>query len=366
MTPSFKTTFSQHPKDLLPIYIDGELAEKDRVAVENHLDQCLECSEELEALKQVVDVLKTDKSVFCPEAWELYEFIETGEDPEGKLVQHLEDCPLCCADVAEYRETAIQKTLPSEIKTELKGSFLKPAQRQISNESKIFAWAKGWLTSIFKMPTLTLATAVAAILAVVLLYPHGSSPVFIGVSSENWEEASFSATAKSLVSDAHEREEIAKPVRPTIREASKPRLSAAPKPRVAPIVLFHGFEKPLPQSTVDSLYEQLRPSEELEERFQFSTPADLKQFLDKVADRHLPPAQELSEFYKESSINFALIENVKAEKDKFGLKSQLIETRNGKILAESIESRLSETDLASRVNDSLILLNSVKTESRAK
>ena len=366
MTPSEKTTSNEHPKDLLPIYIEGELAERDRVAVENHLDQCLECSEELEALKQVVDVLKTDKSVFCPEAWELYEFIETGEDSGGKLAQHIEDCSLCCADVAEYRETAKLKTLPSEIKNELKKVFQKPAQQRISNQIKQFAWAKDWLSSIFKMPVLTFGTALAAILALILLYPHGSTHVFIGVSSENWEGVSFSATPKSLLSDAHEREEIVKPVPPIICEASKPSLSAAPKPRVASVIMFHGFDKPLPQSTVDSLYEQLKPRGELEERFQFSTPADLKQFLDKVADRHLPPIQELSEFYKESSINFALIENIVAEKDKFGLKSKLIDTRNGKILAESIESGLSGTGLASRVNDSLILLNNVKTETQTK
>ncbi len=128
--------------------------------------------------------------------------------------------------------------------------------------------------------------------------------------------------------------------------------------------MFHGFDKPLPQSTVDSLYEQLRPSGDLEERFQFSTPAQLKQFLEKVADRHVSPTETLSEFYKEAKLNFALIANVKAEKDKFGLKSQLIDTHNGKILVESTESGLSGTELASKVNDSLALLNNLKTENR--
>ena len=105
------------------------------MAVENHLEQCLECSKELDALKQMIDVFRNDKSVFCPEPWELYEFIEKGEDPGGKLSQHLEQCPLCCAEVAEYRQTTIQKTLPAEIKNELKKVFPTPAQSGISTRN---------------------------------------------------------------------------------------------------------------------------------------------------------------------------------------------------------------------------------------
>ncbi len=72
MTPSEKSTPREHPKDLLPVYLEGELTEKYRAAVENHLEQCLECSEELDALKQMIDVFRNEKSVFCPEPWELY------------------------------------------------------------------------------------------------------------------------------------------------------------------------------------------------------------------------------------------------------------------------------------------------------
>ncbi len=366
MTPSEKSTPREHFKDLLPVYLEGELAATDREAVESHLEKCLECFEELSALKQVVNVLKTDKSVFCPEPWELYEFIENGESPGGKIAQHLEQCPLCSTEVAEYRQTAIQKTLPEEIENELKKVFPKPPQSGITTEIKNFGWTKDWLSSIFRMPVLALGTAIAAILAVILLYPYGSIPTFIGVSSENWEEAIPQVNAKSLFPETSTRKEIAEPAPLIGHGASKPMLFEVAKPRVAPVIVFHGFDKPLPQSTVDSLYEQLRPSADLEKRFQFSTPAQLKQFLDKVKERHFSPSEALSAFYKEAKLNFALLENVKAEKYKFGLKSQLIDTHNGKILAESIESGLSGTELASKVSDSLDLLNNVKTENRAK
>jgi hypothetical protein len=169
-----------------------------------------------------------------------------------------------------------------------------------------------------------------------------------------------------LFSETPARKQIAKSAPLVGHGASKSSPYKAPKPRVAAIIMFQGFDKPLPQSTVDSLYEQLRPRADLEKRFQFSTPAQLKQFLDKAVGRNLSPTRILREFYKESSINFALVENVRADKDKFGLKSQLVDTHNDQILAESIQSGLSGTELASKINYSLALLNDVKIEKRTK
>lgn len=366
MKPPDKIDLDDHPKDMLLAYLEGTLSGERSATVEAHINTCHECAGELNSLGNLLGILKTEKDVFCPEPWELYEFIESGYDPEGRLAGHLEKCPLCCAEVVDYRETAIQKTLPSEIKAELKKAFPKSAQSRSSNEKKVLVRALDWLNSIFRFPTLAIGTAVAAILAVILLYPHGTVPTFIGVSSENWKEIVPQATPKSLFSGVTARKEIAKSAPRVGHGASKPMLFETPKPRLAPIIIFHGFKKPLPQSTIDSLYEGLKPTVELEKRIQFSTPAELKQFLDKVADRHLSPTEALSEFYKESSIKFALIVNVKAEEDRFGLKSQLIDTHNGKILAESIESRLSDAELASSVNDSLALLNNVETKNRTK
>ncbi|MFA6222228.1 MAG: zf-HC2 domain-containing protein [Desulfomonilaceae bacterium] len=366
MIPSDQKKTDEHPADLLLMYVDEGLSTNERRLVENHIRECAECSEEIESLGLVVNILRTDKGVFCPEAWELYEFIEEGTDPTGRIAQHLEDCPLCCAEVAQYREGFATTKLPDKIKNELEKSFpTRVHSRRFAGKSG-FAWAPGWLNSIFKTPALALGAAVAAILAVILLYPHGTIPTFIGVSSENWEETGPQAIPKSLFSEAPARQKIAKSAPLVGHGASKPMLFEAPKLKLAPIIIFHGFEKPLPQSTIDSLYEGLKPTVELEKRFQFSTPAELKQFVDKVADRHLSPTEALSEFYKESSINFALLQNVKADKDKFELKSQLIDTHNGQILAESIQSRLSGTELASRVNYSLALLNDLKIENRTK
>jgi hypothetical protein len=361
-----KRSYDHHPKDLLLGYFEGSLSVEESAMVQDHVAQCNECALDLDSLGKMVGLLKTEKEIFCPEPWDLLEFIETGQDPQGRLAGHLEKCHLCCAEVADYRETAIQKTLPAEIKAELEKVFQQSAKSHGARDETAFVRALDWLNSIFRFPALAIGTAVAALLAVLIIYPRGTVPTFVGVSSENWEETISQVTPKSLFSDAPARKEIAKSAPLVGHGASKPILFEAPKPRLASVIIFHGFKKPLPQSTIDSLYEGLKPTVELEKRFQFSTPAELKQFLDKVADRHLSPTEALSEFYKESSIKFALIANVKAEEDRFGLKSQLIDTQNGKILAESIESRLSDAELASSIKDSLALLNNVETKNRTK
>ncbi|MCX5873804.1 MAG: zf-HC2 domain-containing protein [Deltaproteobacteria bacterium] len=270
MKPPDKIDLDDHPKDMLLAYLEGTLSGERSATVEAHINTCHECALDLDSLGKLAGLLKTEKEIFCPEPWDLLEFIETGQDPQGRLAKHIERCPLCCAEVVDYRETAIQKTLPSEIKAELKKAFPKSAQSRSSNEKKVLVRALDWLNSIFRFPTLdwlnsifrfptiAIGTAVAAILAVILLYPHGTVPTFIGVSSENWKEIVPQATPKSLFSGVPARKEIAKPAPRVGHGASKPMLFEAPKPRLAPVIIFHGFEKPLPQSTIDSLYEGLK------------------------------------------------------------------------------------------------------------
>lgn len=366
MNHSDKTELDDHPQDMLLAYLEGALSGEKTAMLETHINICDQCSAELNSVGTLLEILKTERDIFCPEPWELYEFIESGNDPEGRLAEHLEKCPLCRSDVADYGEAAMQKSLPSAIKNELKKVFPKPARRGISKASNGFTWAKDWLSSIFKIPALALGTALAAILSVILLYPHGTVPTFIGVSSDNWEETSLQATPKSLFLEAPERKEIANPLLSVDGGASKPILFEAPKPRLAPVIIFHGFDKPLSQSTIDSLYEGLSPTAELKKRFEFSAPAQLKEFLDKIADRKLTYGQALAEFYKRNSITYALITNIKNEKGVFGFKSQVVNTHNGKILAELSHEGLSGSELATRVNGSLELLNEVKTENRAK
>ncbi len=354
-----------HPQDMLLGYLEGTLAVEDHDMVGGHLGQCEECAAEMDSLGKLAEILKSEKHVFCPEPWEWYEFIENGYNPGERLSSHLEICPLCSAEVAKYNHSATQETLPTLIKEALKEAYPQTSCSKHSEAQDRFEWIPNWLSPMFRFPTLAFGAALAAILAVVVLYPRGNVPIFLGVSSEDWEEAM--PVAKSALPESvltHRESKAVGANSPFHKYSPKSRSVERLKPKVAAIVVFSGFDKPLPQSTVDSLYEALRPTSEGERRFEFSNPSQLKKFLDNATNQNLTPAQVLNEFYKQSSITFAIVVKVEAQRDKFGLKTVVIDARSGETLAESFKNGLPGTELASAARESLSLLANVKSEDR--
>ncbi|MGC8659998.1 MAG: zf-HC2 domain-containing protein [Desulfomonilaceae bacterium] len=341
MKPIEEKALNDHPKDLLLGYLEGELPERDRLMVNAHIAHCEECALELESLSRFVETLKTEKHVFCPEPWELYEFIEDGQDPEGKLAKHLEKCPTCSAEITEYKKSSCQTILPSTLKGILRCQFSTTSHSATTNRSRGFSWIFERVLSIFKVPVFAVGTAVVAVLLAIILYPHGSPESFIGLSDVNWIHEANIGTPKSLFSDI-------------------------PKPKLAIVVIFKGFNKPLPQATIDSLYEALEPKSVVLDRFQLVPPVDLRECLEKMRILKDKPFQALDAFYKESSISFALVVSITANGEKFQAQSQVLDIRNGQSLAESVRSNLSTTELVSTLNNSLTLLNHVEIRNRTK
>ena|GEM_PF-1125281 len=355
-----------HPQDMLLGYLEGTLSVEDHDMVAGHLGQCEECASEIDSLGKLAEILKSKKHVFCPEPWEWYEFIENGYNPGGRLSSHLEICPLCSAEVAKYNHNSTQETLPTVIKEALKEAYPETPFPKHSEAQDRFAWIPNWLSPMFRFPTLAFGAALAAILAVVVLYPRGNVQIFLGVSSEDWEEAM--PVAKSALPKSVPAQKESKAVGANSQfhnHTPKSRSVERSKPKVATVVVFSGFDKPLPQSTVDSLYEALRPTSEWERRFEFSTPLQLKKFLDSSNNQNLSPTQVLNEFYMQSSITFAIVVKVEAQRDKFGLRTVIIDARSGKTLAESVRNGLQGTELASAARESLSLFANVKSEDRS-
>ena len=354
-----------HPQDMLLGYLEGTLSVEDHDMVAGHLGQCEECASEIDSLGKLAEILKSKKHVFCPEPSEWYEFIENGYNPGGRLSSHLEICPLCSAEVADYKHSATQETLPTVIKEALKQAYPETSFSKHSEAQDRFAWIPNWFSPMFRFPTLAFGAVLAAVLAVVVLYPRGNVPIFLGVSSEDWEEAM--PVAKSALPKSVPAQKESKAVGANSqfhKYTPKFRSVERSKPKVAAVIVFYGFDKPLPQSTVDSLYEALRPTSEWERRFEFSTPLQLKKFLDNSNNHNLTPTQVLNEFYMQSSITFAIVVKVEAQRDKFGLKTVIIDAPSGETLAESFRNGLPGTELASAARGSLSLLANVKSEDR--
>ncbi|NIO72362.1 MAG: hypothetical protein GTN71_25900 [Anaerolineae bacterium] len=60
-------------REMLSVYIDGELPSKDRARVEEHLAECADCTWELETLRQTVDLVGQLPKVPVPRAFTIHE-----------------------------------------------------------------------------------------------------------------------------------------------------------------------------------------------------------------------------------------------------------------------------------------------------
>jgi len=60
-------------REMLSLYIDGELSSRDRARVEEHLAECDDCTWELETLRQTVDLVGQLPKVPVPRAFTIYE-----------------------------------------------------------------------------------------------------------------------------------------------------------------------------------------------------------------------------------------------------------------------------------------------------
>jgi anti-sigma factor RsiW len=63
----------QRIREMLSLYIDGELSARDRARVEEHLVECTDCTWELETLRQTVDLVGQLPKVPVPRAFTIHE-----------------------------------------------------------------------------------------------------------------------------------------------------------------------------------------------------------------------------------------------------------------------------------------------------
>jgi len=299
------TDSKNHPGDLLLPYLEDRLSSEDRAMVQEHLNSCKECSDELQTLEQLVASLKASKEVFCPEPHALFEFAETGEDPEGKLAGHIDRCPVCREDVAAYRAGCEVAVLPERVHSTYRDRFphLSPKRPDATHENP-FAILTEWLSSLFKAPAFAMATAAAAILVVALIYPRGEIEPYIGLSSVTWKQADDDFASKSL-------------------------FPGPQKPRVAVLIFFKGFKKPWNQAGIDALYEALAPVVEAQERTEVLSPAQVQATL-KGKNQVFGAKEIANSLGKDLNVSAAIIFEIISDSSGLArVDSQAIDTASG-------------------------------------
>lgn len=158
-------------------YLEGELSEKESSSLEVHLSSCRVCSEELQRLREVTTLLNAHPESFHPDAADLYRYVELEEDPEGQVSAHLQEC-LECRDAADViREMiavgegvdASPRPMPAYLKRQVEELYPEPNAALKADQP--LSWFAEFLSKPFHVPVLALGTAAALFIAALLVVP---------------------------------------------------------------------------------------------------------------------------------------------------------------------------------------------------
>lgn len=269
----------EHPGELLLAYVEGLVSDNDRSRVEKHMSSCRDCRSEVLELERMIGALKRNRDLFCPEPWELLDFLQDKEDPEGKIADHLTKCPLCRQELEELKQGCDKTDAPESIRNLFREQTKRVVQPETAELGRsAIARLRELIASMLPRPMLAVASAAAVALLVIFLYPESEVQQIIGLSTIDWQRPDSSEvklTPKSL-----------RLMGPSRSYA----VPGDPRPRVAVFLIFSGFEPPCPQETIDSLYRSLSPSRQISKYVELIPPSQVKEVLIPLLARSTDPA----------------------------------------------------------------------------
>ncbi len=317
-------TYNEHPdEDFLP-YLENRLDPQKRADVEKHLAECSECTKDMKSLSSMIDLLRSNKQAFCPEPWQIYEHIISGEDPNSMVAKHINICDPCRSEFSEMR-ASFQEKIPSHLLKQVTGRHRKATpERDLEPTITIF----DRISNFFRLPSIAIGTAIAVLLVVVFMLPQDESgQLGIGFSSVNWEGM----------------------MRPkTIQE------------KAAFIVIFPKSDEKLSQKNVDSIYQALAPDMDMNERFHFVTPAAVSAAI-KSKDVNIGNTRQLlTDLDKKLNVAYAAIISIDGKDESYSYKVELYNTQTGNRVKEIARSNMSSGALAAEIKASVrgIILSS--------
>ncbi|MFC1836594.1 hypothetical protein ACFL2Q_18020 [Thermodesulfobacteriota bacterium] len=297
--------------------------EERSVESREHMKTCPDCSETFGRLDEMIGSLKTRKDAFCPPAWQLYDFVEAGEDPEDRLSFHLARCHSCREEVQAYKMGHEEPAMPEGIRAVFDHHLVKQPRAEAPRTSPITSIID-FISSLFRQPTLALGTVAAVALLAVLIYPRPDAGPTLGLSSVNW------GLENGL---------------------GKPK-STAKRPLAAMLLYFEGFDKPVPQGEIDSLYEALRPGEDLLEIYRFVAPARLREFVGKDAGQS-ERKNLLDKLHKGLHVSEALAVTVAPDGGRYRVDLRLFDLTTGRERSAAWRTNLSKAELPAKLRDAV-------------
>ena len=310
-------TSSEHPDALLLPYVEDTITSAEKADVEEHLSTCDQCALRAEELREAIAALKQNKQAFCPEPWELYDFAQSGDDPHGVISLHVENCPLCSEDLRSWKMALPEEPMPAELWNRLRERLPRPAPKQILPGR--LRWSQILLENFarfWKAPAMAAGVAAAVLVLVVTFYPRDMTQPMIALSSVSWEGI---PKPKSIQKNA------------------------------AFVIFFKDFKDPVPQKQIDSLYEALKPSMDLNERYGIVSPAEISEAVKSGQVPSNNSTAMIEGLRKNLNVSRVLIVIVFPSADKLAARIEFIDTISGKTLQTKTEEKIEQSELPARV-----------------
>ncbi len=320
---------NSHPKDLLLLYVEGLLSAEESASVMNHLNECIECSQEVEVISQTISLLKNNKSVFCPEPWELAELAMGRCDRSGDLMRHIERCSSCAADLEEL-SSSVPSSLPSRLWAAVQDEYgLTDKKRNRFSWVKSLGFYTERLASAFKAPIMGLGAVAALLVMFVLIQglPLRGGPV-VAFSRVTWEESSSGLIPKGPIN----------------------LMGAARTKKTAAVIIFFNSEKDaLPPQEIDKLYEELKPDSDLRARFKMLAPETVQTKLGLTGKVSMSKNELLQELHDKCAASLTALVSLGGSRGGYEAQIEIIELPSQSVVYSKKTGPLLDTQLGEQL-----------------
>lgn len=309
---------TSHPDDLLLPYVEDALSRGDALTVEKHLAKCPDCAGKVKGLREAIGAMRTHGEAFCPEPWELYEYVFHGEDPDGVVEKHVQTCRECESICHVWTSERGKETLPPNLWVKLKDRFHEPAQTTPGSQAQVRVLKPRFLRR-FMFPSLALGAAAAAILVVFLMLPREIPQSAIATSSVSWQGT------------------------------PKPKALPRSRHRTALIISLRGFPTRWPEQRIDTLYRAIRPGMDVYESFDLISPQRVTEAVHESGQPLRNTRDVVTLLGHELNVSRVAVVSIRSADGGLTVQGNLVDATSGTSLERVPETRVSTGDVESAV-----------------
>ncbi|MFH1116162.1 MAG: zf-HC2 domain-containing protein [Pseudomonadota bacterium] len=324
---------AKHIRDFRVAYLENLLTPEEMSAVEKHVQICDECRTELESMKQWENMLRTNKDSMCPEPWDLFEYVRSGQDPGGTLGAHVDQCALCRSDAMAFAAEPQQKGVPSDLWEKIAGLSADRVEqaRPAGRETYLGRLAASW-SSFLRVAVP--AVAAAAILFMVVFHHSADRSMLpvVGLSPVQWDMKAVGSGDMAPV----------------------PKAIVPKKERLAIVLLFQGFDKTPPPARIDSLYLALKPTEGLLGRYTAVSPLEVKKSMEENRVKG-PDREDLCRMLHDKlRVDRVVLLTIDKHGTSFTIEAALTDPADLKTIRRRDVKSVSEAQLAAELKDAAL------------